>query len=156
MASWVLAAASLLISSVLFVASATPTLLPPPSSLVHSLLTVCMQTFPSVSSTLSKGRLFYLVEAISLKWKSTCCANFFNFVSRVNTVTHPQACSDSVLDFACPLEFWHLCTSTDITTTATTAEAASGPLPEAFRPSLQLFHEHSSFSICISFLFFFF
>lgn len=108
-----------------------------------SLLTVCMQTFPSVSSTLSKGRLFYLLEAISLKWKCTCCANFFNFVSGVNTVTHPQACSNSVLDFPCPLEFWHLCTSTDVTTTATTAEAASGPLPEAFRPSLQLFHEHS-------------
>lgn len=68
---------------------------------------------------------------------------FLNFVSGVNTVTHPQACSDSVLDFACQLEFWHLCTSTDVTTTATTAEAASGPLPEAFRPSLQLFHEHS-------------
>lgn len=121
-----------------------------------SLLIVCMQTFPSVSSTLSKGRLFYLLEVISkekkkevisLEWKSTCCTNFLNFVSGVNTVTHPQACSDSALDFACPLEFWHLCTPTDVTTTATTAEAASGPLPEAFRPSLQLFHEHSQSGI---------
>lgn len=120
-----------------------------------SLLTVSMQTFPSVLSTLSKGRLFYLLEVISkkkkevisLEWKPTCCTNFLNFVSGVNTVTHPQACSDSVLDFACPLEFWHLCTPTDVTSTATTAEAASGPLPEAFRPSLQFFHEHSQSGI---------
>lgn len=74
-----------------------------------------------------QGRLFYLLEVISLV-EIHMLHQFLNFVSRWIQSLIPRLALTPVLDFACQLEFWHLCTSTDVTTTATTAEAASGPL----------------------------